>query len=256
MDFFVIIDAYKIEAARTGIRRMLRLIWTKGNSDEGKGVQTHLIDCYKGLFFDAPDTFSENDSANYIARNMISLTFGSTPAELTSLEQLLSTMMKAGHISELVVAKLWQVYGVQTKDISRNQRRGAIVVLGMLALAEPEMLIREMDTMLRVGLGPLGRSDLGLARYTCIALQRVNQSGRQSNNSKATTPKLPNDHAILTKLAAMTEMLSDDKEWYSSPSKDMDHTVTDRNTGTVSRNKLSVQYMLLPTTPIHYARRS
>ena len=72
MDFFVIINAYKVEPASKGIRRMLRLIWTKGNSDEGKGVQTHLIDCYKGLFFDAPDVLDPNDTANFIARNMIS----------------------------------------------------------------------------------------------------------------------------------------------------------------------------------------
>ena len=69
MDFFTVIDAYKINNARSGIRRMLRLIWTKGNSDEGKGVQTHLIECYKGLFFDAPPNYDANDSANYIARS-------------------------------------------------------------------------------------------------------------------------------------------------------------------------------------------
>src|SRR3989440_6509995 len=163
MDFFVIIDAYKVESARTGIRRMLRLIWTKGNSDEGKGVQTHLIDCYKGLFVDAPDSFNANDAANYIARNMISLTFGATPAELTSLEQLLSTMMKAGHVSDLVIAKLWQVYGVQKKEISKTQRRGAIIVLGMLALAEPDVVVKEIESMLRIGLGNLGNADLVLA---------------------------------------------------------------------------------------------
>ena len=213
MDFFVVIDAYKVEAGRTGIRRMLRLIWTKGNSDEGKGVQSHLIDCYKGLFFDAPDSFSSNDAANYIARNMISLTFGATPAELTSLEQLLSTMMKAGHVSDLVVTKLWQVYGVQKKEISKNQRRGAIIVLGMLAIAEPDIVVREMETMLRIGLGTFGRADLGLAKYTCVALRRINPSGRQAKEPSAATSKLPNEHAILTRLAAMTEIVSDSKEW-------------------------------------------
>ena len=213
MDFFVVLDAYKVESAKKGVRRMLRLIWTKGNSDEGKGVQTHLIDCYKGLFFDAPDSFSANDAANYIARNMISLTFGATPAELTSLEQLLSTMMKAGHVSELVVSKLWQVYGVQKKEISRNQRRGSIVVLGMLALTSPEMLVKETETMLRIGLGPLGRADLSLAKYTCLALRRINPSGRQAKDTTATVSKLPNDHAVLLKLAAMTEIVSDSKEW-------------------------------------------
>lgn len=213
MDFFVVIDAYKVETARTGIRRMLRLIWTKGNSDEGKGVQTHLIDCYKGLFFDAPDSFSPNDAANYIARNMISLTFGATPAELTCLEQLLSMMMKAGHISDAVVAKLWQVYSVQKREISKTQRRGAIIVLGMLALADPEVVVKETEAMLRIGLGSLGRSDLVLAKYTCIALRRM-APGRQAKSKDSGVAKLSNDHPVLVKLAAMTEIASDSKEWY------------------------------------------
>ncbi|EQK98175.1 condensin complex component cnd1 [Ophiocordyceps sinensis CO18] len=140
IDYFEIGDAYNIEQNKVGIRRMLRLIWTKGNSDEGKGVQTHLIECYRRLFFEAPETFSPNDAANYIARNMISLTFGATPAELTSLEQLLATMMKGGIIPDSVISKLWQVYGVQKREISRTQRRGAIIVLGMLATANPEIV--------------------------------------------------------------------------------------------------------------------
>ncbi|KAL9100937.1 MAG: hypothetical protein Q9163_003752 [Psora crenata] len=214
MDFFVVIDAYKIETARTGIRRMLRLIWTKGNSDEGKGVQTHLIDCYRGLFFSAPDSFSENDTANYIARNMISLTFGATPAELTSLEQLLNTMVKADHVSDLVITKLWQVYGVQKQEISRNQRRGAIIVLGMLATADPEIVVREMGIMLQIGLGPLGRKDLALAKYTCLALRRMQPTKQQGKNIRPAATKLPNDHAILTQLASMVEVVAESKEWF------------------------------------------
>ncbi|KAL2751855.1 hypothetical protein ACRALDRAFT_1053216 [Sodiomyces alcalophilus JCM 7366] len=214
MDFFEVGDAYNIEQNKVGIRRMLRLIWTKGNSDEGRGVQTHLIDTYRRLFFEAPDSFSPNDAANYIARNMISLTFGATPAELTSLEQLLSTMMKGGMIPELVVTKLWQVYGVQKREISPKQRRGAIIVLGMLATANPEIVVGEMETMLRTGLGAHGRNDLQLAKFTCIALQRLNPTSRQAKDSSVKFSRLPNDHAVLAKLAAITEVPSESKEWY------------------------------------------
>ncbi|KAK6708468.1 hypothetical protein SNK04_009434 [Fusarium graminearum] len=214
IDFFEVGDAYNIEQNKVGIRRMLRLIWTKGNSDEGKGVQTHLIECYKRLFFEAPDSFSPNDAANYIARNMISLTFGATPAELTSLEQLLATMMKGGMIPEVVVNKLWQVYGVQKREISRTQRRGAIIVLGMLATANPEIVVGEMETMLRTGLGAYGRSDLQLAKFTCIALRRINPTGRQAKDSTVKFSRLPNDHAVSVRLAAITEVQSDSKEWY------------------------------------------
>ncbi len=215
MDFFVVVDAYKVETARTGIRRMLRLIWTKGNSDEGKGVQTHLIDCYKGLFFDAPDSFNGNDAANFIARNMISLTFGATPAELTSLEQLLSTMYKSGAISELVISKLWQVYGVQ-KEISKAQRRGAIIVLGMIALAEPDVAVRETDTMLRVGLGQPGRADLVLAKFTCITLRRMIPVAKKAQDKSTATgiAKMSNDDAVLRMLASIMLITSDSNDWY------------------------------------------
>jgi condensin complex subunit 1 len=214
IDYFEVGDAYNIEQNKVGIRRMLRLIWTKGNSDEGKGVQTHLIDCYKRLFFEAPDSFSPNDAANYIARNMISLTFGATPAELTSLEQLLATMAKGGMIPEVVIAKLWQVYGVQKREISRTQRRGAIIILGMLATANPEIVVGEMETMLRTGLGAHGRNDLQLAKYTCIALRRINPTGRQAKDSTVKFSRLPNDHAVSVRLAAIAEVSSDSKEWY------------------------------------------
>ncbi|KAF4592329.1 Condensin complex subunit 1 [Ophiocordyceps camponoti-floridani] len=211
MDYFEIGDAYDIEQNKVGIRRMLRLIWTKSNSDEGKGVQTHLIECYRRLFFEAPETFNANDAANYVARNMISLTFGATPAELTSLEQLLATMMKGGVIPDAVIAKLWQVYGVQRRDMSRTQRRGAIIVLGMLATAQPDIVVGEMETMLGTGLGAHGRDDLQLAKYTCIALRRINPTGRQAKDPSA---RLPNDHAVSARLAAITEVSSDSKEWY------------------------------------------
>ncbi|KAK8069249.1 armadillo-type protein [Apiospora phragmitis] len=214
MDYLEIGNAYNIEDNMVGIRRMLRLIWTKGNSDEGKGVQTHLIDCYKRLFFEAPDSFTQNDAAIYIARNMISLTSGTTPAELTSLEQLLATMMKGGMISDVVIQKLWEVYGYQKREISRSQRRGAIIVLGMLASANPEIVVGEMETMLRTGLGAYGRSDHQLAKYTCIALRRLNPTGRQAKDSPVKFSRLPTEHAVLGKLAAITDVQSDRKEWF------------------------------------------
>ncbi|KAI1486663.1 condensin component [Biscogniauxia mediterranea] len=214
MDYLEIGNAYNIEDNMVGIRRMMRLIWTKGNSDEGKGVQTHLIDCYKRLFFEAPDSFTPSDAAVYIARNMISLTSGTTPAELTSLEQLLATMMKGGMIPERVIAKLWEVYGFHKREISRSQRRGAIIVLGMLATAAPEIVVGEMETMLRTGLGGHGRNDLQLAKYTCIALRRLNPTGRQAKESPVKFSRLPNEHAVLARLAAITEVPTESKEWY------------------------------------------
>jgi hypothetical protein len=43
------------------------------------------------------------------------------------------------------------------KDIPKAQRRGAIVVLGMVAVAKPKVVTERIDTLLHVGLGPLGK---------------------------------------------------------------------------------------------------
>ena len=215
MDFFVVADAYKLESARLGIRRMLHLIWTKATSDEGKGVTTHLLECYKGLYFDAPPELSANDAANFVAKNIISLTYGATLAELTSLEQVLRVMMKDGTISDEVVNKLWQVFGVQKREISRNQRRGAIIVLGMLALANHEIIVNGLDILLQVGFGSTGQNDLGLMRYSCIALQRLRFTEQQQKGElRKQASKLPNDHGIFTELYKVMTTYCPSKEWF------------------------------------------
>ncbi|RPA79150.1 condensin [Ascobolus immersus RN42] len=213
MDFFCTIDAFRVETARVGTRRMLRLIWTKSNNDEGKGIRMHLIECYRRLFFEAPEDFTPSEAATFVARNMISLTFGTTPAELTSLEQLLCTMMKEGMVSDLVVQKLWHVYGITRQQISKTQRRGAIIVLGMLALAEPEIVVREMETIMRIGLGSYGKQDLALARYSCVALKYMSPAVSRSSENTTTMAKLPNDHAVLAKLSQLLEIPTSSKEW-------------------------------------------
>ncbi|KAK9377461.1 armadillo-type protein [Lipomyces chichibuensis] len=205
MDFFVIADAYKLETAKMGVRKMLHLIWTKANSDEGKGVQIHLVECYKSLFFTAPEQFSEGDTCTYIARNLISLTYGATAAELTSLERLLYVMMKNKQMPDLVIQQLWQVYGVQQRDISKAQRRGAIIILGMLAAYDSGIVVRELETLFQVGLGVHGKHDFVLARYTCVALQRIMSASQ----------KLPNYHPILQRLVSVIDVYSENREWYA-----------------------------------------
>jgi condensin complex subunit 1 len=105
------------------------------------------------------------------------LTRDATLAELTSLEQLLAVMMARDVVEDDVITKLWQVYSTSSlsflphlfpltllfphagtaKDIPRFQRRGAIIVLGMFAQTKPEVVADHVETLLKIGLGPLGR---------------------------------------------------------------------------------------------------
>jgi len=43
------------------------------------------------------------------------------------------------------------------RPLPRNQRRGAIIILGMLAVARRHIVTERVETLLKVGLGPLGK---------------------------------------------------------------------------------------------------
>lgn len=43
------------------------------------------------------------------------------------------------------------------REIPRCQRRGAIIILGTIALAKPEVVSERLETLLKVGLGRFGK---------------------------------------------------------------------------------------------------
>ncbi|KAI8335552.1 non-SMC mitotic condensation complex subunit 1-domain-containing protein [Chlamydoabsidia padenii] len=216
MDFFMTAYMYKIDMAKDGLKKMLHLIWIKDTSDEGKGIKLKLLDCYRTLYIDMDENLSKRQNINNIAKNLIALTYHTTLAELTSLEQVLSTLAAEGDISRPVVEKLWDVYGFSRGQISKQQRRGAIIILGMLAKADTEMVAEKIDLMLRVGLGPVGKSDLVVAKYTCMALQRL--AGTKSDKTRGVYEgkRLPMSHPIFAKLKDIIIGRNMSMEWFGT----------------------------------------
>ena len=65
------------------------------------------------------------------------------------------TMLMDGGVQPDVINKLWQVYSTE-QDIPKPQRQGAIIILGMLAIARRDIVTERVDSLLKIGLGPLG----------------------------------------------------------------------------------------------------
>ncbi|KAF8591370.1 hypothetical protein K439DRAFT_1327448 [Ramaria rubella] len=220
MEFFRVAHEYQFASAEIGIKKMLHLIWSKDNNsttedgNELKGIRSRLIECYRNLYFDPLPDMEPKQQVNRIAKNMIQLTYDATLAELTSLEELIRAMMEDGQIHSDVVAKLWQVY-CSDKPLPKNQRRGAIIILGMLAVAKRHIVTERVDILLKIGLGPLGKADLTLARYTCIALQRLNGSVKNIKGSLLDkSVRLPMDNSIFRKLQDTIEHPCRSKDWF------------------------------------------
>lgn len=176
MDFLVLADAYGVENAADGIRRMLHLVWMKGSSDEGKSISSHLIDCYKDLFLTAPNNASASQTAVLFAKNLIGLTVAASVADLASLEKLLCLMYEARYIHGEVVKVLWHIYsmaGTDDPDYPKSFVHGAIIILGMLSLADSLIALMGTELILSVGLGEAGKEDLELCKYSCLTLQKI-----------------------------------------------------------------------------------
>lgn len=77
IEFFRVTYEYKFDAAPTGIKKMLHLIWHKDNnatSEDGKevkGIRLRLIECYRSMFFEPVPNLDPKQQVNRICKNMI-----------------------------------------------------------------------------------------------------------------------------------------------------------------------------------------
>ncbi|KIJ36936.1 hypothetical protein M422DRAFT_178703 [Sphaerobolus stellatus SS14] len=162
MEFFRVAHEYQFTNAELGIKKMLHLIWSKDNTsttedgNELKGIRSRLIECYRSLYFDPLANMDPKQQVNRIAKNLIQLTYDATLAELTSLEELVRTMVQDEQIHIDVINKLWQVY-MSDKSLPKEQRRGTILILGMMATAKRGIVSDRVEVLLKVGLGPFGK---------------------------------------------------------------------------------------------------
>ncbi|KAJ1885776.1 condensin complex non-SMC subunit Cnd1, partial [Kickxella alabastrina] len=236
MDFFVAAVRFRVDGAQEGIRRMSHLIWTpssasnsasasinsssEGNaSEEARGVRAKLLDSYMQLYLTPSERLSSAENTSRITRNLISLTFGATLAELTSLEELIRTLMEERLISPDVIAKLRSVYGYTKQRLPLAQRRGAIIILGMLAQANRSIVTDDIDLYLRIGLGDYGHEDLAVAKYTCMILQclgatKLRRPGGAARMDEQEMKRLPMNSPIFDGLQRILEEPRRDPEWF------------------------------------------
>ncbi|OWB55687.1 hypothetical protein B5S28_g1563 [[Candida] boidinii] len=217
MNFFVLCDAYGIENATVGIRRMLHLVWMKGNNEEGNAIVTKLIESYTSLYLSAPESLPAIQQASYKASNLIKLTYTSSVSDLASIEKLLCEIYLMSKdekepkyiIDDVVVKVLWQFYS--KNDISRRQRRGAIIVLGMLAAADNQVSLSGLDLLLNIGLD-VSTKDWILMRYSCIALRRIVPSSKM--NVEGVSFKISKEKEALESLTQVLTLYTREGEWF------------------------------------------
>ncbi|CAG8485546.1 2013_t:CDS:10 [Paraglomus brasilianum] len=213
MEFFVAAYQYKLDRAEEGLTKMLHLIWSR-ETDEGKSVKKKLIECYQNVYISTGEGAAEIERVEQTVRNLVRLADTTSVAKLTSLEELFSTMMSTELISPEVIERLWTVYAASNSQTSAKERRGAMMVLASLAKAKKEIISEKLNVLRNIGLSSAGRQDLVLARYTCIALQRLAGEAKIKGSPRDESTRLPVSHPIFEDLRNILEIHTNSNQWY------------------------------------------
>lgn len=94
-------------------------------------------------------------------------------------------LVESGQVHVDVINKLWQVYSKYdtkstgatglipalaysnpSRELPKQQRRGAVIILGMLAVANPRIVETRREDLIKIGLGARGK--VGLVGITCV----------------------------------------------------------------------------------------
>lgn len=229
IEYFTVGDAYAIESSKFGIKQMLHLIWNGGSNEDGNKVVEKLIDAYVSMFLTPFEEESDKNKTMYIASSLIKLTYNCSMADLISLEKMIVELCKGKLVDEskaerekadYVPKKIHYITPSVIKAIESSfikyryfkERRGAIILLSMIALYDYRVAYNRIPLFLQYGLDS-EHLNYQVATFTCIALRRV---------IPQKLPKdfiYPNFGSAIEKLKHILLLNTVDGDWYNLASE-------------------------------------
>jgi condensin complex subunit 1 len=201
IQFMVIALEFKLEPAKTAVRAMLALVWSKEAS-----VQKAALEAFRTLWLTPASDVArdEQKAALTIVASLIGLMRGMTAADLVSLEECIVTAHRQKLISAAVIEVLWCTFARTLRDATDEDARHALMIIAMLAGADAQIVASRINLLAGAGLGSRWTKDPVLAQYTALALQRMRTTDSQDRAvqlavSKA-NPRIAPDHQVLKRL--------------------------------------------------------
>ncbi|XP_049849167.1 uncharacterized protein LOC126318194 [Schistocerca gregaria] len=147
-----------------GIKVVLTLVC----SNEA-AIKEAAKEAYIEMFFSPEDTKIPTET--YIAKNLIALTQHATLGQMISLEELLKQLYKM-HDKKVddLSQKLRDMF---TLGVKSELTYGSIIVLSMMASIYPVLVVGWLPSILQHGLGKEAVKDPQLAKWSCVAIQKL-----------------------------------------------------------------------------------
>ena len=209
IQFFVSAWEFGVLNALTGVRQMLSLIFSREQT-----VQSEVVKAYKRLYIDQRDA-NANSGAVQMVNNLTALISGATIGDLAGLEELIGILVKENSIDKNCYQVMWQVFTKVTPDTTEEQSQSALVLLGMVASSEPQIVISNVNILVEHGLGIRGENNFRLVHDTCATILKIATASKQKSTDTAPPFKFSHDHEIFGRIETLLidglERLQDDQ---------------------------------------------
>ncbi|XP_069038810.1 condensin complex subunit 1 [Lepisosteus oculatus] len=210
IQFCVTVCEFGVSQSLNGVRRMLPLVWSPDTA-----VREATVEAYKRLYLRPPgDTLRAK--AQTLVHNLSVLMVDASLGTIQCLEEIVLEFFQKSELQSTVIQVLWERFTGKTA-CSGLERRAAVLLLGMAARAEKEVVLSNLDTLVSVALGEKVMEDFLLARDACIAVSKITDKNKTQQRKDGRPFRLPQDHQLFTALtdAITAGVLLSDAYWVS-----------------------------------------
>ncbi|KAJ8354973.1 hypothetical protein SKAU_G00225400 [Synaphobranchus kaupii] len=209
VQFCVTVCEFSVANSLSGVRRMLPLVWSTDTA-----VKEAVVQAYRRLYLN-PQGDTIRAKAQTLVDSLSELMVDASLGTIQCLEEIVLEFFGGGSsLSASVVQVLWERFSGK-QGSSALHRRAAVLLLGMAARAEREVVLSNLDTLCSVALGEKVTEDFLLARDAVITICSVTDHNKPSKD--APVFRLPQDHQLFTCLTpAIAEgVVMTDPHWQS-----------------------------------------
>uniref|UniRef100_A0A6Q2WTR7 Condensin complex subunit 1 n=1 Tax=Esox lucius TaxID=8010 RepID=A0A6Q2WTR7_ESOLU len=201
VQFCVTVCEFSVANSLTGVRKMLPLVWSTDAT-----IKDAVVQAYRRLYLN-PQGDSTRAKAQTLVDSLSELMVDASLGTIQCLEEIVSVLPFS------VVQVLWERF-TGKRETSSLHRRAAVLLLGMAARAEREVVLSNLDTLCSVALAEKVTEDFLLARDSVITVCNITDHVRQA---KGAPFRLPQDHQLFTCLTrAIAEgVVMEDPHWQS-----------------------------------------
>ncbi|XP_068998605.1 condensin complex subunit 1 [Embiotoca jacksoni] len=208
VQFCVTVCEFSVANSVSGVRKMLPLVWSTDAA-----IKDAVVQAYRRLYLN-PQGDTIRIKAQTLVDNLSELMVDASLGTIQCLEEIVQEFFGSGsNLQSNVVQVLWERF-TGKRETSGLHKRAAVLLLGMAARAEREVVLSNLDTLCSVALGEKVTEDFLLARDSVITICSITDHVRQS---KGAPFRLPQDHQLFTCLtqAVAEGVVMEDPYWQS-----------------------------------------